>query len=145
MSWMSSNGRDHAASAACGPLVGDRKTNDRRDRRLREWLLLLRFGVTREAADRWAVLAMADELDSLGMRWRPAAPSFFVRTSNEICDAILTGHDAHSHAILRRHMARIDDPRLRRAFGAAVDLQQPEQQIFGSVLWRGLRKNHCRT
>jgi len=127
-------------------LVGDRGANDWRDRKLREWLLLLlRFAVTREAADRWAVLVMADELDSLGMRWRPAAPSFFVRTSNEICDAILTDHDARSHALLRRHVARIDDPRLRRAFRAAVDLQQPEQQIFGSALWRGLRKNDCRT
>src|SRR5262249_62399027 len=118
MSWMSSNGRDHAASAACGSLVGDRKTNDRRDRRLREWLLLLRFGVTREAADRWAVLAMAGGLASLGMRWRPAAPRFFVRTSNEICDAILTGHDAHSPAILPRHIARIGSPRLRPPFCA---------------------------
>jgi transposase len=123
-------------------------SHDWRDRKLREWLLLLlRFAVTREPSDRSAVLAMSDELDSLAQRWRPAAPSFFLRTSNEICRAILTGSDGYSNAVLQKHISRIDDPRLRRAFQAAVGLHQTlEPQPEGAKrrnrtdrdLWRGL-------
>ena len=98
---------------------------DWRAARIREWLLLLlRFAVTREAKDRAAVYAMADEIDSVGLSWRPAAPSFFRRTSHELCEAIL-GNEPNRHAVLARHLARIDDPRLKRAFQAAVDLREP--------------------
>jgi hypothetical protein len=107
---------------------------DWRDRKVREWLLLLlRFAVTREPSDRSATLAVAEELDSLGMRRKRTAPSFFLRTSNEICEAILAvgdGHDVddgHEGAVLRRHVARIDDPRLRRAFQAAVGLPKTSE------------------
>ncbi len=101
---------------------------DWRDRKVREWLLLLlRFAVTRESSDRSAVAAMADELDSLGFRWRPEAPSFFHRTSNDICEAILAVKDEHNDAVLRRHLGRIDDIRLRRAFRAAIGLHQPSE------------------
>jgi hypothetical protein len=123
---------------------------DWRDRKLREWLLLLlRFAVTREASDESAVLAMADELDSLGLRWRPAAPTFFRRTASEICDAIRDAHDGGSSPILQRHVARIEDARLRRAFRAAVGLRDaPEPRPRGTKanrekyrdLWKGLAK-----
>jgi len=119
-------------------------SHDWRDRKIQEWLLLLlRFAVTRELTDQSAALAVADELDCLGGRWKRTAPSFFLRTSNEVCEAIL----ADSDAVLRKHVARIDDPRLRRAFRAAVGLQETsELQHEGKKskgpknpdLWKGL-------
>ena len=131
-------------------MVTEFDPHDWRDRKLWEWLLLLlRFAVTREASDWSAALAMADELDSVGLRWRPAAPKFFLRTSNEVCDAILAVSDRHNSSVLRTHVARIDEPRLRRAFQAAVGLRQasePQQQNTkrkvrkGDDLWKGLAK-----
>jgi hypothetical protein len=108
--------------------------------RIREWLLLLlRFAVTWDPKDRAAVYAMADEIDSVGLRWRPSAPSFFRRTSHELCDAIVD-NDPHRHAVLARHLARIDDPRLQRAFAAAVDLRQPPStDVKRRGLWAGVR------
>jgi len=100
-------------------------SDDWRERKVREWLLLmLRFAVTREARDRLAVLAIADELDALGGYWRPMAPRFFVTTAGKVCDAIL-GVGGDADAILRTHIARISDPRLRSVFAAAVDLKEP--------------------
>src|SRR5687767_13477966 len=94
---------------------------DWRDRKVRQWLLLLlRFAISRELSDRSSALAMADELDSLGARWRPSAPGFFLRTSEQVCQAILMVGDGHNNAALLAHIARIEDPRLRRAFRAAV-------------------------
>jgi hypothetical protein len=58
-------------------------SQDWRAGRIREWLLLLlRFAITRNTKDQAAALAMADEIDALGHRWRPSAPSFFRRTSD---------------------------------------------------------------
>ena len=113
---------------------------DWRAARIREWLLLLlRFGVTRDTKDRAAVHAMADEIDSVGLRWRPSASSFFRRTTNELCETII-GNDPHRHAVLARHLARIDDPRLQRAFAAAVELQQPPStNAKRHCLWTDLR------
>ena len=91
--------------------------------RIREWLLLvLRFAVTWDPKDEAAAFAMADEIDALGLRWRPSAPSFFRRTSREVCEVITALDDPKRTGILKKHIARIDDPRLRRAFRAAVDL-----------------------
>jgi hypothetical protein len=93
--------------------------------RIREWLLLLlRFAITRDVKDQAAALAMADEIDALGQRWRPSAPSFFRRTSGEACEAIVARDDPTRAAILKKHIARIEDPRLRRAFQAAVELER---------------------
>jgi hypothetical protein len=92
---------------------------------------------------------MANELDSLGMRWKPTGPRFFRRTTNEICKAILAVGEAHNDAVLRRHIARIDDPRLKRAFQAAVGLQPhslPHAEDTQAAtrkrrdLWTGLQK-----
>jgi len=120
---------------------------DWRDRKIREWLLLLlRYAVTREAAERFAALTLADELDSVGVWWRPSAPSFFRRTSQDICMAIDTAGWAPSAAILHRHIARIDDPRLRRAFAAAVGLNLAAQSTKIAAkgkranLWKGLSR-----
>src|SRR5262245_29947910 len=73
------------------------QSHDWRDCKVGEWLLLLlRFAVTREPAHRFDALAMADELDALGMRWRPAAPRFFRNTSTDVCDAIAASENGHS-------------------------------------------------
>jgi hypothetical protein len=123
-------------------------SQDWRDRKLREWLLLLlRFAITLETSDQSAAFSLADELDSLGLRWRPAAPRFFLRTTREVCEAIVEGW--HDSVVLRKHLARIDDPRLRRAFRAALGLDrisEPQRQDArkntrnGNLrdLWRGL-------
>ncbi len=123
---------------------------DWRDRKVREWLLLLlRFAVTREATDQVAALALADQLDSLGTGWRRAKPGFFVKTSIEVSNAVLAVRDGENNSVLRRHLARIDDPRLRRAFRAAVglhdasELQEKSAQTKGRNdpdLWKGLAR-----
>jgi len=103
-------------------------SQDWRSGRIREWLLLLlRFAITRNAKDQAAALAMADEIDALGHRWRPSAPSFFRRTSDEVGKAIVARDDPRRAAILKKHIARIDDLRLRRAFQAAVELERESQ------------------
>jgi hypothetical protein len=61
---------------------------------------------------------------TLGLEWRPSAPSFFRRTSGEVCAAITALEDPRRATILKDHIARIDDPRLRRAFQAAVNLER---------------------
>jgi hypothetical protein len=109
--------------------------DDWRERKIREWPLpMLRLAITREPRDRFAVFAMADELDALGHYWRPTASRFFARTAGEVCDAILgIGDDAN--VILQKHIARIGDLRLRGAFAAAIDLD-PEP---GDYLHRSIR------
>src|SRR5262249_6005372 len=85
-----------------------------RERRIREWLLLLlRFAVTRQPSDRNAVFAMADELDALGAHWRPSPFRFFLKTSRNICDAIVAAGDGpdNTNAVLRTHASRIKNPR----------------------------------
>ena len=123
-------------------------SHDWRDRKIREWLLLLlRFAVTQEPTDQGAALAVADELDSLGVDSKRTKPSFFVKTSIEVSKSILAVSDGDNNAVLRRHLARIDDPRLRRAFQAAVGLQEaselPKKSAEGKGrkhqdLWKGL-------
>jgi hypothetical protein len=113
--------------------------------RVREWLLLLlRFAVTRDPRDEAAAFAMADEIDALGLRWRPSAPSFFRRTSSEVCQAIVALDDPKRAAVLESHVARIDDPRLRRAFQAAVEVEQSLPAASSGTkrqnLWVGLRR-----
>jgi hypothetical protein len=129
------------ASSAAGGMTG---SQDWRAVRIREWLLLLlRFAITRDAKDEAAALALADEIDALGLRWRPSAPSFFRRTCREICQAIAVPDDPKRAAILKQHIARIDDPRLRRAFQAAVEFEQgapPASESKQRDLWAGLRK-----
>jgi len=117
-------------------------SQDQQAGRLREWLLLiLRFAVTRDSNDEAGVFGKADELDSLGLQWRPSAPSFFQRTSAEICHAITAADDPRRAAILKRHLARIDDLRLRRALEAAVEPEGRSPQASKAKqpsLWTGL-------
>ena len=113
-------------------------SQDGRARRIREWLLLLlRFAITRDPKDEAAVFAMADEIDALGLQWRPSAPSFFRRTSCEVCKMITALDDPRRATILKKHIARIDDPRLRRAFQAAVDVEVNHQSQHWSAKSKG--------
>jgi hypothetical protein len=99
--------------------------DDRLGWKVREWLLLLlRFAITRDAADRFAAMAMADEMDSLDPRWRPGAPNFFLGASKEVCEAILAAGNRRANQALEKHAKRIPEPRLRRAFRAAVGLKR---------------------
>ena len=101
-------------------------------RKLREWLLLLlRFAVTREAADEAAAKGMADELDAVGLRASSAVPGFFLRTTAELCAAIVAADGPARSAVLKQHLGRIDDRRLRRAFAAAVGIDQASEARSG--------------
>jgi hypothetical protein len=124
---------------------GPKRSRDWRADRIREWLLLLlRFAITRDPKDEAAAFAMADEIDALGLRWRPSAPSFFRRTSAEVCRAIAAPDDPKRAAVLKSHIARIDEPRLRNAFQAAVELRRKSPPASAEAkrrkLWTGLRR-----
>jgi len=122
--------------------------DDQHASNIREWLLaLLRLAVTRRQSDHAIALAAADRLDSLGTQWWPAAPRFFTRTTDEVCAAIAAMADGEDSIVLRRHLERIDDPRLRRAFQAAlglVETREPDRHretrppAKDNDLWRGL-------
>jgi hypothetical protein len=118
---------------------------DWRADRIREWLLLLlRFAVTRDAKDEAAASAMGDEIDALGQRWRPSGPRFFCRTTDEVCKAMTAPAGAERATILNKHLARIDDPRLRQAFAAAAGVERRPSPAFSKIdgqrLWAGLRR-----
>jgi hypothetical protein len=120
-------------------------SQDWRAGRIREWLLLLlRFAITCDPKDQAAAFAVADELDALGHQWRPSAPSFFRRTSSEVCKMIIALDDPRRITILKKHIARIDDPRLRRAFQAAVGIERKsasaDSKKNGRDLWTGLER-----
>jgi len=126
------------------PTDGKVEPHDWRAARIREWLLLLlRFAITHDATDELAAFAVADEIDAIGLQWRPSAPSFFRRTSAELCKAIIARDDPRRAAILKSHIARIDDVRLRHAFQAAVEHEQSSPpspcETKRRNLWAGLR------
>jgi hypothetical protein len=99
-------------------------TQDLQRRKIRDWLLaLLRFSVTLDPGARAAVMAIANEMDRLGFAVKKAGFSFFLRTTTEVCNAVADWEQAGRNQSLREHLARIDDPRLRRAFAAAFDLE----------------------
>jgi len=128
-------------SAYCDQPSATSEPQDWAARQVREWLLLLlRFAITTDPKDLSMTLALADEIDARGLEWRPSAPSFFRRTSNDVCKAITALDDPKRTAILKRHLARIDDPALRRAFRAAVNFDErtaPSQRNPRN-LWFGL-------
>jgi hypothetical protein len=105
--------------------------------------LLLRFAVTSDLIDQSAAFALADEIDALGLHWRPSAPTFFRRTTGEVCNAITAPEDPKRTAVLRQHIARIDNPALRRAFQAAVNMEVRSVSTAKRErpgLWSGLRR-----
>jgi hypothetical protein len=133
-----------------GSIVTAEPQGDEEQRRkVMNWLfLLLRYAITRAENDRAAVCATAAELDS------PATPcqtghGFFLKTSRAVCLAILEQDDPRSFAVLKQHSERIDDPRLKRCFCAAIGLAElsrvadnrARERSKHSSLWRGLRKS----
>ena len=119
-------------------------------KKVRDWLLaILRFAVTLHDADKSAVLAIAEEIDKLGSRAEGRSTfKFFRRTSIELCRAILDKHNSKASAVLRLHLNRIDDYRLKRAVEAAIEFGDASQIIksAGKIrkrgsqdLWKGLR------
>src|SRR5262245_11709493 len=84
------------------PTDGQVESHDWRAARIREWLLLLlRSAITHDATDELAAFAVADEIDATGLRWRPSAPSFFRRTSTELCKAIIACDAPRRAAIIK--------------------------------------------
>ncbi|MEH2509404.1 hypothetical protein V1291_000758 [Nitrobacteraceae bacterium AZCC 1564] len=118
-------------------------------RTVRAWLLaVLRFATTLDDNDKLAVFAAAAEIDKLSSRHTgPCGFRFFHRTSAEVCAAILNPQQAGSIAVLRRHLDRIKDERIKRAFIAVLELEEaaPKPRIRAeraksrNDLWKGLR------
>ena len=122
-----------------------------RNKWVRHWLLaILRFAVTLEQTDRAAALAVAEEMDRVGWRSEDQPTfKFFGRTSTELCSAIADREDPKTVAVLRLHLKRIDDHRLRRALEAAIelgDLSAAAKKVSKAKkhecrdLWKGLRR-----
>jgi hypothetical protein len=112
---------DPAGLSAAG---GAPDLQDWRAKQIREWLLLLlRFAITRDPEDELAASIMAEGIDSLGRLWGKAVPTFFRRSSNEVCQAIRAPDDPAREPILKTHIRRIEQPELRRAFQAAVHFE----------------------
>src|SRR5262245_28209578 len=83
---------------------------DWRADRIRQWLLaLLRYAVTWDAQDQAPVLALANDIDAAGMRRQASTPSFFGRTSVEVCGVIPALDDPTRETVLKKHIARIDE------------------------------------
>jgi hypothetical protein len=136
---------EHPVPVGTSAAAGALDLQDRRERQVRDWLfLLLRFAVTRAPEDELAVLMMANGIDSLGRQWGRAAPTFFHRSSEEICKAIAALSDPTREAVLKKHIRRIEHPGLRRAFQAAVHCEQSAPQAPDrsnrQELWASLRR-----
>lgn len=113
--------------------------------RIEDWLLLvLRFAITRKQSDRVVVFAAAADINRLGRASRAADFMFFTKASREVCDAIVDDDSPNRTAALRRHMGKIENDCLRRAFEAAVHIEQPAikadkpRNRRRHDLWRGL-------
>jgi hypothetical protein len=110
---------------------------------IREWLLgLLRFAITHHRDDEAMAVSVAGKIDTLGRPPGIPAPSFFRRTTIDVCKAITALDDPNRTAILKMHLARIDDRRLRQAPQAAVDLEEASPRVSSRTkrraLWAGL-------
>jgi hypothetical protein len=112
-------------------------------KRIDDWLLaLLKFAITRDTTDRTAAIELARQMDA-GETGATASITYFVRTTVEVCQAIAWGNNRRRVPVLRRHFARIENPRLRKAFGAAIGLEESDasrssQASSREYLWKGL-------
>lgn len=127
-------------------MVGKTKPSEWQSGKIRNWLLtILRFAVTRDDADRISVLEVARELDRQGMEDGNPSFSFFLRTTAEICSAIVSDDRTRRETVLARHFNAINDQRLLDALKAATK-NRPARQASSKpakrtreYLWRGLR------
>ncbi|MDB5618816.1 MAG: hypothetical protein JWQ24_3054 [Tardiphaga sp.] len=112
---------------------------------LQAWLLaVLRFAITLKPGDRLTALAAAAELDRSGETARATEFRYFTRLSIRLCAAVAAPDEPASAAVFRDHVARITEPRLQRAFAAALDLKLTKTRRAGKCppkpinLWKGL-------
>ncbi len=109
-------------------------------------LALLRFALTRDDADRLALLAIARELDAPGVHAsaRPAF-KFFHQASVMLSHAIDNPQHPDSAAALQRHLERSEGERLKRVLAAAFAMDIPSVRQLAAPpkpnhdLWRGLQ------
>jgi hypothetical protein len=88
---------------------------------VRDWLLaILRFALTLDPTVRAVVIAKAADMDRLGSRKGPSQFTYFVRTSVEFCNCIVDRSIIHKAKVLRGHLRKIDDDRLRQSLKAAL-------------------------
>jgi hypothetical protein len=93
-------------------------------RKVEHWLLaIVRFAITHDEADKQPISSIAQEMDGLGYLPGRSSFTYFVRTSGELCRAIADRNDPERTAILRRHLGKIADRRLRQVTAAAFDLE----------------------
>lgn len=112
---------------------------------VREWLLLLlRFAITQDPKDADAATSAANVIDSLGLERGASAPTFFRRTNDDVCRAIVALDDPKREAVLKEHLKRIDDVRLKAAFRAVLDIEKRSSPGVSSNkrrdLWTSLRR-----
>ena len=89
--------------------------------RINDWLLaVLRFAVTLDQRDRVALMALAAEMDQLGLGQSRSGFSYFSRTSAQFCDYIVGKAGSEKGAQLRSYIKGIKDDRLRRTLRAAI-------------------------
>ena len=103
----------------------DAATRERSDRDIiRRWqLAILNFAITHRDADQVTVARLARRLDSIGIR-QCGVPSFFVRTTTQVCGAIVAAHSPESTEVLQRFLGWVDEPRLMAALLGATGLDQ---------------------
>jgi hypothetical protein len=122
--------------------MADLTIQDWRVKMIQDWLLaVLRFAVTRNQVDQSAVMMTARMMDGAGRSSSSAGFAFFSRISCELCAAIADEGRPNRVETLRRHIARIDNPRLRLAFKTVIDLPtvKPAGKNDGRArLWDGL-------
>jgi hypothetical protein len=139
------------AQVLSGPsMPKERTTAAAPDTPMTNWLLaVLCYAVTREEADRSAVLVLAKAMDRSGpSRAQPSSFEFFRRSSLELCGAIADDTGPRRADIIRGYLKQIDNQRLRRAIEAAAELpNEARLQKTGArtrpndrqrALWKGL-------
>jgi hypothetical protein len=110
-------------------------------RQVRDWLLaILRFALTLDPADRAAVMTKAGDMDRLGSGKSLSQFTYFVRTSVEFCNRIVDQCVIDKAEVLRGHLHKIDDDRLRRSLEAALTWTKQVQRRdrCRDNLWKGL-------
>lgn len=124
------------------------ENSERQNRILRGWLLaLLRFAVTLDNNDKLAIFAIAAEIDGLNSQTDRSSFRFFYKTTAELSKAIANPLHSNHPTILQRHLKRMKDERLKRAFAAALELEycttglktKPQRSKDIGDLWKGLR------
>jgi hypothetical protein len=106
--------------------MSDWLASDQQNRqKIDDWLLaLLRFAITRDTVDQTAAVEIARPLDA-GKVAATRCGTFFVRTTAEVYQAIDWANNRSRISILRRHLARIENPRFAVPFGLRSTLRRP--------------------